>query len=116
MRFGVCFLTSSVSNCVESSPVGCMVIVMVMVGLILRLDGVLAACCLPVVLMMPDAWMFRRESRRPVDGFLSRGEPWWVLLAAGKGSEALIGATTMLVEDLGSEVAECKVRVPRRCP
>lgn len=41
-----------------------------------------------------------------------RGEPWWVILAGGKGGEALIAVTPMLVENLASEVAECKVRLP----
>lgn len=47
--------------------------------------------------------------RRPESEFLKRGEPWWVMLAGGKGGETLISLTPMLVENLGSDVAECKV-------
>lgn len=48
-------------------------------------------------------------NRRPEDAFIARGEPWWVILAGGRGGNTLIGMTPMLVENLGSDVAECKV-------
>lgn len=47
--------------------------------------------------------------RKPEGGFLSKGEPWWVILAGGRGGDTLIGVTPMLVENLASDVAECKV-------
>lgn len=67
----------------------------------------LACVCLVVfsLLLQPDVVF-----RRPESEFLKRGEPWWVMLAGGKGGETLISLTPMLVENLGSDVAECKVR------
>lgn len=67
----------------------------------------LACVCLVVfsLLLRPDIVF-----RRPESEFLKRGEPWWVMLAGGKGGETLISLTPMLVDNLGSDVAECKVR------
>ena len=52
----------------------------------------------------------RMRRRRPEAGFLAKGEPWWVILASGRGGEKLIGASPMHVENLGKEEVECKVR------
>ncbi|CAN0141504.1 unnamed protein product [Ectocarpus sp. 6 AP-2014] len=49
--------------------------------------------------------------RRPEAGSLiAKGEPWWVMLAGGKGGSSLIRVTPMLVENLGSGIAECKMK------
>ncbi|CAM9456295.1 unnamed protein product, partial [Choristocarpus tenellus] len=48
-----------------------------------------------------------RHQRRPTNGFLKQGEPWWVMVADGKG-DRLIGVTPLLVDDLSKDTAECK--------
>lgn len=54
------------------------------------------------------------RNRRPEAGSLiAKGEPWWVMLAGGKGGSSLIRVTPMLVENLGSGIAECKVHGSR---
>ncbi|CAM9456190.1 unnamed protein product [Discosporangium mesarthrocarpum] len=48
------------------------------------------------------------RKRRPLEGFLQRGEPWWVMVADDEGDK-LVGVSPLLVEDLASDSAECQV-------
>lgn len=75
--------------------------------------SLLVHACLSIAAFSNDSFFYDDDHhRRPEAGsFLAKGEPWWVILAMGKGGDSLIGLSRMLVDNLGNDVAECKVQI-----